>query len=87
MLLAPYLRTRLFDLDRIAGAGYKARRGLAVLKSFVGVINIKIGEVDLPNLFVAVGEAAEERPLPLAPATFCRWDGANQRIAGACGTH
>ena len=80
-LLAPHLRTLLFDLDRIAGAGYKARRGLAVLKSFVGAINIKIGEidigldiepesgaadsgdleVDLPNLFVAVGEAAEER--------------------------
>lgn len=66
LLLAPHLRTLLFDLDRIAGAGDKARRGLAVLKSFVGAINIKIGEVDLPNLFVAVGEAAEERSVGVA---------------------
>src|SRR5437879_13450995 len=27
-LIAPYLRTLLFDLDRIAGAGYKVKRGL-----------------------------------------------------------
>lgn len=86
VLLAPHLRRLLFDLDRIAGAGDKARRGLAVLKSFVGVIKVKMGdvdigldiepasgaadsgdlEVDLPSLFMAVGEAAQERSTAVA---------------------
>ena len=85
-LLAPHLRGLLFDLDRIAGAGNKARRGLAVLKSFIGAIKIKVGdvdigldiepepgaadsgdlEVDLPNLFMAVAEAAQERRVAVA---------------------
>ena len=46
-LLAPHLRGLLFDLDRIAGAGQKARRGLAVLKSFVSAVKIKVGDVDI----------------------------------------
>jgi hypothetical protein len=86
VLLAPHLRRLLFDLDRIAGAGDKARRGLAVLKSFVSAIKITVGdidigldiqpepgtadsgdlEVDLPSLFMAVGEAAEERHVAVA---------------------
>jgi len=85
-LIAPHLRRLLFDLDRLAGAGNKARRGIAVLKSFIGAINIKVGEmdigldidpepgsadsgdleVDLPSLFTAVGEAAEERSVAVA---------------------
>jgi len=80
-LLAPHLRALLFELDRIAGAGDKAKRGLRVLRSFLGVLkvtyeDVSIGldvdpeqgsadsgdlEIDLPNLFVAVAEAAEER--------------------------
>ncbi len=80
-LIAPYLRTVLYELDRVAGAGDKAKRGLAVLRSFIGVLKVQVGEVtfgldidpekgsadsgdieiDLPNLFVAVAEAAEER--------------------------
>ena len=47
VLLAPHLRRLLFELDRIAGAGDKARRGLAVLKSFVGAIKISVGEFDI----------------------------------------
>lgn len=86
VLLAPHLRRLLFELDRLAGAGNKARRGLAVLKSFVRVIRIKVGEidigvdiepeagtadsgdleVDLPSLFTAVAEAAEERGVAVA---------------------
>ena len=86
VLLAPHLRRLLFDLDRIAGAGDKARRGLAVLKSFIGAIKIKVGEVDigldiepepgaadsgdleidLPSLFLAVAEAAQERGVAVA---------------------
>jgi hypothetical protein len=80
-LIAPHLRTVLFDLDRAAGAGDKVKRGLAVLRSFIGALKLEVGEfalgldidpergaadsgdleIDLPNLFVAVGEAAEER--------------------------
>ena len=85
-LLAPHLRRLLFDLDRIAGAGDKVRRGIAVLKSFVGAIKVKVGdldigldiepepgaadsgdlEVDLPSLFMAVAEAAQERGVAVA---------------------
>lgn len=35
VLLAPHLRRLLFDLDRMAGAGHKVRRGISVLKSFL----------------------------------------------------
>jgi hypothetical protein len=80
-LLAPHLRAVLYDLDRMAGAGDKVKRGLAILRSFVGALKLTVGEVsigldiepekgaadsgdleiDLPHLFVAVAEAAEER--------------------------
>lgn len=86
LLLAPHLRRLLFELDRLAGAGHKARRGLAVLKSFIGAIRIRVGEidigidiepeagtadsgdleVDLPNLFTAIAEAAQERGTAVA---------------------
>ena len=86
VLLPPQLRRLLFDLDRIAGAGDKVRRGIAVLKSFVGAIKIKVGEIDisldiepepgtadsgdletdLPSLFMAVGEATQERGVAVA---------------------
>jgi len=39
-LLAPGLRELLFDLDRMANLGDKVRKGLAVLKGFLGAIRI-----------------------------------------------
>ena len=80
-LIAPHLRSLLYDLDRVAGVGDKVKRGLAVLRSFVGGLKVTVGEVnfgldidpekgtadsgdleiDLPKLFVAVAEAAQER--------------------------
>lgn len=86
VLLVPHLRRLLYDLDRIAGAGDKVRRGIAVLRSFIGGIRVTLGdvefgldiepergaadsgdlEIDLPNLFVAVAEAAEERGTAVA---------------------
>jgi hypothetical protein len=80
-LLAPHLQRLLFELDRLAGAGDKVRRGFAVLRSFLGALkmtfnDVTIGldvdpergsadsgdlEIDLPNLLVAIGEAAEDR--------------------------
>ncbi len=46
-LLASHLRSLLFELDRVAGAGEKVRRGLGVLKSFVGAVSLKVGDVDI----------------------------------------
>lgn len=80
-LIAPPLRSLLYDLDRIAGAGDKVKRGLAVLRSFIGALKLTVGdvsigldidpekgsadsgdlEIDLPNLFAAIGEAAQDR--------------------------
>jgi hypothetical protein len=40
VLLVPHLRRLLFALDRMAGAGNKARRALGVLKGFLGVIKV-----------------------------------------------
>lgn len=45
--LVPPLRQLLYRLDRVAGAGYKVRRGLAVLKSFINVIKIKVGDIEV----------------------------------------
>lgn len=85
-LLVPPLRKLLFELDRVAGAGDKAKRGLAVLKGFMNGVKVTLGDIeigldiesekgvadsgdlesDLPNLFMAVAEAAEERNTPVA---------------------
>lgn len=85
-LLAPLLRRALLDLDRIKGVGDKVRRGLGVLKNFIGALKLSYGELefsididpeigaadsgdlemDLPNIFVAVAEAAEERQRAVA---------------------
>lgn len=85
-LIAPYLRSLLYDLDRMAGAGDKVKRGLAVLRSFIGALKLTVGdvsigldidpekgsadsgdlEIDLPNLFVAIGEAAVDRKSAVA---------------------
>ena len=80
-LLAQSLRGLLFELDRVAGTGDKVKRGLRVLRSFLGTLKVTYNDItfsldidpetgaadtgdlaiDLPNLFVAVAEAAEER--------------------------
>ena len=85
-LLAPHLRRLLFDLDRMAGAADKVKRGLAVLRSFLGALQLTVSditigldiepekgtadsgdlEIDLPSLFVAIGEAAEDRRCAVA---------------------
>src|ERR1700680_396365 len=80
-LIAPGLRALLYELNRMAGAVDKVKRGLAVLRSFIGAFKVTVDgvsvgldiepekgvadsgdlEIDLPNLFVAIGEAAEDR--------------------------
>jgi hypothetical protein len=85
-LLIPPLRHLLYNLDRLANASEKVKKGLAVLKSFISAVRVKIGEVevgldieaekgsadsgdievDLPNLFLAVAEAAQEKKAAIA---------------------
>ncbi len=85
-LVAAHLRPLLFELDRMAGAGDKAKRGLRVLRSFLGGLRLTYQditmsldidpeegsadsgdiEIDMPNLFMAVGEAAAERNTAVA---------------------
>ncbi|MEI8366372.1 MAG: ATP-binding protein [Parachlamydiaceae bacterium] len=85
-LIAPHLWKLLFELDRSAGLGNKVKRGLSVLRSFIGALKITVNdvtigldidpergtadsgdlEIDLPNLFVAIAEAAEERQSTVA---------------------
>ena len=45
-LMAPEVRKILLDLDRIASAKAKARRGLAILRSFVKSLKITINDVE-----------------------------------------
>jgi hypothetical protein len=45
-LLVPPLRRVLFDLDRVAGAGDKVKRGLRVLKSFIGAVKVTVADVE-----------------------------------------
>ena len=47
LLLAPHLRSLLFDLNRVAGTGEKVKRGLAVLRSFIGTLTITFGDVSI----------------------------------------
>lgn len=44
-LLAPNLRSLLYELDRIEGAKEQIRRGLAVLKSFISSVKVTFDEV------------------------------------------
>ena len=85
-LIAAPLKTVFFELDRIAQAGDRVRRGLRVLRSFLGGLKVKLGEleigldvdpetgaadsgdieIDLPNVFEALGEAAKEKKSAVA---------------------
>ena len=85
-LIAAPLKTVFFELDRMAQAGDRVKRGLRVLRSFLGGLKVKMGEleigldidpetgaadsgdieIDLPNLFEALGEAAKEKKSAVA---------------------
>src|SRR5882724_10908625 len=45
-LLTPGLRQVLFHLDALAGVNDKVKRGLRVLRSFIGALKIKAAEVE-----------------------------------------
>ena len=86
LILLPALRTLFYDLNRGAQVSAKARRGLAVLKSFIASIKLKFHDVefsldidpeigsadsgdlesDLAQVFVALGEAAQDRGTAVA---------------------
>ena len=47
VLIAPYLRTLLYDLDRMAGTSNKVKRGLAVLRSFLGGLKVTLKDITI----------------------------------------
>lgn len=85
-LLTPQLKNILYSIDRMAGIGQKAKKGLSILKSFINSVKLTIGDVDigldidpedgyansgdleldLSALFLAIGEAAEEKQTSIA---------------------
>jgi DNA-binding CsgD family transcriptional regulator len=85
-LLLPYLRQVLFSLDTGEMVSVKVKRGLRVLKSFIGGLRVKINEIefgldidaergaadsgdleaDLAEVFIALGEAAQDRNTAVA---------------------
>ena len=85
-LLLPYLRQVLFALDKGEMVSAKVKRGLRVLKSFIGGLRVKINEIefgldidaekgaadsgdleaDLAEVFIALGEAAQDRHTAIA---------------------
>lgn len=46
-LIAPRLWKLLFELDRIAGLGNRVKRGLSVLRSFIGALKLTINDVTI----------------------------------------
>jgi AAA ATPase domain len=82
-LLAPELRQVLYSLDLRLSTGHKVRRAASILRNFVSVFKVKVGDIeigidpargvadtgnleqDLPDLLVAVCEAAKERKVAL----------------------
>ena len=47
VLLIPPLRKLLFELDRMAGMGYKAKRGLLVLRGFMNGVKWSLGDLEV----------------------------------------
>lgn len=47
MTLVPAIRSVLFDLDRMGGVNERVKRGLRVLRSFIGNVSFKVGEIDM----------------------------------------
>jgi GTPase SAR1 family protein len=46
LLLLPHLRQTLFALDRMQNASQKVKRGLRVLRSFIGAVKVKVGDAE-----------------------------------------
>ena len=85
-LIAAPLKAVFFELDRMAPTGNRVKHGLRVLRSFLGGLKVKMGEleigldidpetgaadsgdieIDLPNLFEALGDAAKEKKSAVA---------------------
>jgi len=64
-LLAPAIRSLLLKLDRLAGAKAKVRRALAVLKSFVGSVTLKVDDIPIGIDIYPEGGTADSGDLEL----------------------
>ncbi len=85
-LIASSLRSLLYEFSQLEGINNKVKRGLRVLRSFLGGLKMTFGditlgldiepelgsadsgdlEIDLPSLFIAVAEAAQEKKTAVA---------------------
>lgn len=83
-LLANPVRKLFFELNRLKDAGNKVKKGLIVLRNFIGTIKLNYGDVgldlepvpgiadsgdlesDIPDLMIALAEAAQERKTQIA---------------------
>ncbi len=67
-LLIPPVRELLYDLNRLAGLNHQVKRGLAVLRSFVGALRVKISDIefsmDIQPLVGAADSGDLEADLP-----------------------
>src|SRR2546422_2727566 len=63
-LLVPPLRKLLFELDRLAGAGDKAKRALAVLKGFMDGVKVSLGDIEVRSEERRVGKECRSRWSP-----------------------
>jgi hypothetical protein len=88
-LLTPALRKILFQLDTLAAVSHKVKRGLRVLRSFIGSVKLNLSEdislqidpekvtadsgdleSDLSEVFIALGEAAQDRNVAITCAAL-----------------
>ena len=70
-LIAPHLRRVLYELDRIAGAGNKVKRGFAILRSFVGSLKLSVHDISLGLDIEPEKGAADSGDLEIdLPSTF-----------------
>lgn len=44
-LLVPHLRSALYEMNRVKGAGFKVKRALAVLRSFISTLKLSVGDI------------------------------------------
>ena len=57
-LLSPPLRQTLFALDRMQNVSQKVKRGLRVLRSFIGAVKVKVGDAEFGlNIDPEIGTA------------------------------
>jgi len=80
-LIYPALRSLLFELEGVAGAGNKVKRGLAVLRSSVGSIKVTVGDVAL-GLDIEPARGLPTAAISKSTCRTCLWLSLKRRKNG-----